>query len=1104
MAMSGRLEVVGGSAGSGKTAGLLELFRSEQSRLLQACSPGGAVWISPTNRSRREIARHLLNASLRACLAPNVLTFDSFAERLLHTSGSQIVPLSPVARRMIARTVIDSARSAGALAYFAPIAHTSGFLDLFLGFVSELKRDETWPDQFEQACRNRGWVPRDADLSLLYGRYQDRLNDLSLYDAEGKFWSARTALAEGRRGAFDPLSLVIVDGFADFTQPQYEILQHLSEFADRVIVSLPLENPRVRTDLFAKSSQASDEIKRSGRASVTWMQPPPAPPDGVAASFRHIASHLFDNPRDVPPLASAEGIEIVEAAGPAGEARAVAERIRALLLDGVAADQIIVGMRGVDDESDILRGTLSAAGIPNGSPARIPLSRMPLARTLLTALQTELDDWPFDGLCALLRSNHFRPGWLTTQDTRGVDATIRLLRKRKLGSERRRILWRLAKNSEDAKSPVDRADSALALGLLSDLSSVCDRLRTPATFPVWIDRIVSLCDDLGIAPPERRNSDAGAPTETVLDNRDQDHWTRLKEVLYEAAHTISLLEEVSEFGLDISIPRLKDILESQDFGAEKVQVGHVLVLDASDVRNLDVPHLFLTGLSEASFPRSRHDDCLYTDAERRRHVRKGPTNEVASSPHQDEMLLFYSIVTRARRSLTLSYPSVSTAGQPLFSSPYVAAARSLFAPEALRVTSYDDLDPVPRRERTLTGADLRLVATEDVRSERPALFRLLAERTNSAPTARCVLASSEMAAARFEQSGFSEYEGLLRRPANVDRIATRFHRDFQFSATQLQGYAACPFRFLLSQVLNIEPQESVEAEIDPRGRGLVLHRILKQLHNPAPESRRTSEMPDGPQIGRLLLDLAAESFLPPEECTPFERAVLTVERRFAELFAGWYADQWDTYRDSLGENWDNPLTPRFVELPFGDVRVREDGPHPHAQPFATFGTGADQVRVQGQIDRVDVGKRGTTTAFAVIDYKTRSGERFGLKEVRAGLALQLAIYVSAIRQSKLLGPEPGLFQMLFWNLTRNGCVQALKGSHAKRWEPVDPVVVAEIEQSLHKLLPQMAARIRGGEFPVRNADLNCTGYCPYNTVCRVNQVRSIERERHKIWDLSLP
>jgi RecB family exonuclease len=434
----------------------------------------------------------------------------------------------------------------------------------------------------------------------------------------------------------------------------------------------------------------------------------------------------------------------------------------------------------------------------------------------------------------------------------------------------------------------------------------------------------------------------------------------------------------------------------------------------------------------------------------------------------------------------------------------VAALRGLFAPGTLQVTPYGDLDPVPSRERTLTAADLRLVATEEVREEKSSLFRLMAERPDSAPAARGVLAGSEMAAARFEQTGFTGYEGLLEREANVRRVAELFHHDLQFSATQLQGYAACPFRFLLSQVLKIEPQESVETEVDPRTRGLSLHRILKNLHAPPPATSPAPRLPDGSQIGQLLHDLAAEHFLLPDDCTPFERAVLTAERRFAELFAEWYAAQWDAYRDALGEGWDDPLSPRFVELPFGDIPRRDQPPHPQAQPFATFGTGPDQIRVQGQIDRIDVGRRGTTTTFAVIDYKTRSGERFDLRDIRAGLALQLAIYVSAIRQSKLLGPEPGLFQMLYWNLTRTGCVPALKGGRAKRMEPVDASLVVEIEQSLHELLPRMAARIRAGEFPVHSADPDCTSYCPYNTVCRVNQVRSIEREREKVWSLSLP
>ena len=143
-------------------------------------------------------------------------------------------------------------------------------------------------------------APLGAELSLLYSRYQVRLNALSLYDAEGRFWSARSVAPGGRRGAFDRLALVIVDGFTDFTQPQYEILEHLSDNADRVIVSLPLEKSCVRSDLFAKSTVALAEIDHKKRAAVAWLEPPPLPSKRVEATFRHIAGHLFGNPRHTP------------------------------------------------------------------------------------------------------------------------------------------------------------------------------------------------------------------------------------------------------------------------------------------------------------------------------------------------------------------------------------------------------------------------------------------------------------------------------------------------------------------------------------------------------------------------------------------------------------------------------------------------------------------------------------------------------------------------------------------------------------------------------------------------------------------------------------
>ena len=67
---------------------------------------------------------------------------------------------------------------------------------------------------------------------------------------------------------------------------------------------------------------------------------------------------------------------------------------------------------------------------------------------------------------------------------------------------------------------------------------------------------------------------------------------------------------------------------------------------------------------------------------------------------------------------------------------------------------------------------------------------------------------------------------------------------------------------------------------------------------------------------------------------------------------------------------------------------------------------------------------------------------------------------------------------------------------------LDPGLVSEIESTLNEVLPKIAHRLRAGQFPVINANPECGKWCPYSTVCRVGQVRSVEFDRQKVWSLS--
>ena len=67
-------------------------------------------------------------------------------------------------------------------------------------FISELKRLEIWPDDFRRACPRAASADKDVELSEIYDVYQQALREHGLFDAEGRFWSARDVLAEGGEG----------------------------------------------------------------------------------------------------------------------------------------------------------------------------------------------------------------------------------------------------------------------------------------------------------------------------------------------------------------------------------------------------------------------------------------------------------------------------------------------------------------------------------------------------------------------------------------------------------------------------------------------------------------------------------------------------------------------------------------------------------------------------------------------------------------------------------------------------------------------------------------------------------------------------------------
>ena len=1110
------VELIIGPAGAGKTRRALLAYRAALAAEVADRRFGSCLWITPTGRSRKHVLRSLTDSDSPVCFGPRVLTFEQFAEQVLRSAPITIRPLSRIGKRKLLRDLIDDLRHRKQLPYFAKVAGTTGFLDLCIAFISELKRAEIWPEQFteivEQTADDDGSMPRGRDarsreIALIYDAYQQRLHAAGgttpqegvvsgLYDAEGRFWSARTLLQEGHCGPFQNLTCVVVDGFTDFTRTQYEILDSLAGCAERVHVTLPGESrarsDEGRFDLFEKTTAALAALRAAFAGHEVTERRLELESPFRETTFGHLAAHLFDNPREVTRSAGAKGLAILSCVRRTGELEAVAERVKSLLLQGVAAEEIVVAFRTLDGVGEAARAAFEDAGIPVAVDCGRPIATAGVIRFLFSLLDLELEDWPFRRLTGVLNAAFYRPklrGFNRERDAAAVTATLRWTN---LESGRDVILAALRRRLERADErlkPRVKEQLVVAEVALRGLSDRLDLLRQPAPFATWVDRLLLLATKVGLA-------------ETLDDAK---LLQSVKELPFEAEawrHFVRLIEEAKNAeslcgapapAIDLAEFRkqLLELLQGQTCPEPGDEFGKVRVLSAEQVRNVDVPHLFICGMSESSFPTSRGDDCLYGDAERHRLAGQGlPLNHRARLS-REEMLLFYGVVTRARTTLTLSYPSVDDSGEPFNASPYIDAVLQIFEAGAQLVETHGSLDPVPKSAaECLTASQLRVFATSEALAGRAGLFASLADSANSSPTALSIVAAAEMATARFQTRGLTPFEGMLTDPRNIKRLRKRFGVDHEFSATELETYAENPFRYFLQYVLGLDSIGDPGPATDHSRRGSAMHTALAALHR---RMATGDPEPNGTLIE--LLQAEIDRALPLAGDSPLLRALRRIEREILSTRATRYGTQWDEYVQCLSGQWDAAPAPTLWEVPFGNAPSEEGDESQEQHPVVEFGVSDDIVRVRGRIDRIDTGSIAGQAVFNVIDYKmSRSPSRFSPDDVELGRALQLLVYSFAVRKLSLLDGD--LFQFGFWSLNGDGFVCGLKNSRSVKM--LDAEVAASLEEAVNRTLPKLANAIRNGVFPLATDDPAAEYNGEYNAVARLGPFRAVAEVLEKV------
>lgn len=855
----------------------------------------------------------------------NAVNFDYLANDILRQCGRiRVRRISRKEQELIMESILEALQEKGRLPYFEKLLAKKGFLRSVTSLMDQLGSCGASPEEVATAFnhwdgRSAAYRQKDREIAEIYGDYIRYLISHDVYDVAGMYRLAaeelNKMLKSGDGLKWDALYIM---GFYQFEALQLSMIRSLSECCD-VWVALPYEGNR--PELYGVTEFTYGELM--GQAVSELM---PSVNIERKASLQHIMDSLrHPEARRIPADA---GIEIWQTADRMGEMRAVLRDIKTLLRDQIVKpEEVAVVVRRLEDYSGI-RAMCDEYGIPAQIPGSATLTANPVFRYIASLLSS-----------VPLYGREKAESWIAflTQPLQRIvlgfstEAVARLARTRYY---------------TDYKKLLEDVMRETRCQFLQQLWDDTEKILPEASVQIYCEQILGVLSAMGLPDKAGQLYKDGQLTLTefknivcavealtsLLQNLPQDYllcgWenrkipcTRFAEMLNEAAENVSLnLQPENQEG--------------------------IAVVSAVNLEEAAFRQVYVMGLRENEFPFLKYENWIYNDSERADLAALGLSLPSSADGYREDIRFFANVCAAARERLVLTFFT----DEEQNASPYIGELQSLFT----NLQVQDKTAPL-KVEESLSREELELALA---RTGQAAFLQQLAPGVPEAGYSDWKRIGNEM-----NWNGNLSGSDLLKMADQ--QIGTRF------SASKLESYRGCPFKFLVSYVWQQKPAEEAEEDLNPMQRGDLLHKVLEKfirnhLGEPLQAARRE-------ELQAELDTIFAETW-----------------QEFAEqgrLYAGDFWQHDKELQRILLHRWlgseivyseKGKLRPVCTEKEFGRKETE----------LVAMNINGRRISLNGKIDRID---RAVSTYF-VTDYKSGGAPK---KAAFLDTDLQLPLYILA-------------------------------------------------------------------------------------------------------------
>ena len=925
------------------------------------------------------------------------------------------------------------------LSYFGDLEKKPGFIKAMTSLVGQLSRSgategeiahvlDSWDD------RGEFLGSKDAGVRNVYLMYRQYLQNKKWYDLEGKYRLANKVLNNAKPNLI--WQKIYISDFYSLDNLQIIFLNKLAGFCD-ITIGMCYEKDsgdiQERQKLFAASKLTYLQLvggeldlgegkKPRKYKGFCFKEDRQLGQQQRQVDLQHLCEALGTSSAPV----TADSIHIYSFSKQEAEMRWVLAQVKQLLRQGVQAGNIVVAVRDLNSYSG-LRLLADEYGVPVALPLTTPLAAQPLVTTVRLLLESVVDN--ADGVNAYFAL--LTGGLLPLLADADVE-TAESLREEEFFTSRKGAQTRVHELLGEPQGAWQLMEEFIA--------------ATPAAASIeeYIESMSGLLDNLQLEQRLGAMYKAGrlqlAEVTACLRTRDT-----LKQLL------LQLLKDYQSCGCakeKLQLTEWRSLL-NEAVAAEQLVLQHgrqdgVLVTSVVNVQGLSFDYVYIMGLCEGEFPKIGNENWIYNDKERGELQSLGLDLPNTALDYAEDAFFFATTVAAARKELCLTWWNEEKDDQ---ASAYIDAVQKLFT--NLQSKAAPEREPASAEELEQYGKAL----------DNDWLLQQVGAVTLAASKADDIRASEPQGA----------YNGVLT-AADMEK-QLRKTVGASFTASKLEVYAECPFRYLGEQLWRQQQFAPKDDAVQPADEGSFLHEVLARFVGDHLQEKLEQYTLD--ELNEELELAFADVF---QEYTDQGRIVdsnlwQAEKPRLWRLLQGWlsfeYADQ---------KNWSG-YTPAAVEWDFGTK---------NGKPLRLKLSDRSEVTLKGRIDRID----SDGANVFITDYK-RSTAPSG-KDLAAGLDLQLPVYLLAAAGLYAGGSSVsgGCYlqlnkckragKLVLENVGNDDLKPAKnKPPYAESWE--------SFTDFAQNLLTGYIEAIYQGNFVLAEPANGCSEYCQLKDICRVQR-----------------